>query len=405
MTFGMGLRMGGQVAVFLIVARFLGVDGYGAYAAALALASVFGNLAGFGANALLVRDVARSSEAFPEAWGSTLMAIGVSLPPLFLLYLGLAWAALPGEVSLIPIVAIGLAEVVFAPLMFSSVAAFQAHERMRRAAWLVVAPVLPRLAGAVLLLILAPATSPGWRLALWAIVYAGAGLLAVVYGFALVRQTFGRGVFGQWSATLALWREGYPFSLGGMALRLYTEIDKTMLARFASLEAAGLYSAGYRAVDLANVPLRALLTAVMPRLFRAGERGGRATLGYALRVAPVPLIYAAGIGGVMYLMAEGLPWLLGEGYRESAQVIRYLALLPLIAAPRMLFQSALGGSGRQVAAVTILVVGALVNIMLNLWLIPRWGWRGALGATYGVELVMMMAMAATLWRGARGESN
>ena len=401
MTGGMGVRMGGQVLVFLVVARALGVEGYGAYAAVLSLASVFGGLAGFGVNALLVRDVARGQFDFNEAWGRALAGFWVSIPPLLLAYLGLARLALPEAVSWPPVIAIGLAEVVMAPLLFAAVSAFQAHERMDRAAWMVVVPVVPRVLAALALAVLGQAMSPAWRLPIWSLLYAGAALLATGYAFARVRAELGRASALPWSLAPSLWREGYAFSIGGMALKLYSEIDKTMLARLASLEAAGVYSAGYRAVDMANVPMRALLSSAMPRFFRAGADGHRHALGYALRVAPAPMVYAAGIGVAMYWAADLLPWLLGEAYRESAVAVRYLAFLPLAAAPRMLLQSALGGSGRQGVAVSILVMGAAANILLNLWLMPLWGWRGALTATYAVELMMMAAMTAGVWIGGR----
>ena len=399
MTVGMGIRMGGQMVVFLVVARVLGVESYGAYVAVLALASAFGGLAGFGANALLVRDVARGRLSFPDALGRTLAGIWVSVPPLLLTYLLIAWLMLRGVVSWIPIVAIGFAEVVLAPLLFTAVSAYQAHERMDRAAWMVIIPIIPRGIGALAMVALVQVIPPAWYLPLWSLLYAIAALLAVSYAFVWVRAELGRAADMPWSLVLKLWREGYPFSIGGMALKIYSEIDKTMLVRLSSLETAGIYSAGYRVVDMANVPLRALLSSAMPRFFRAGADSHCHALGYALRMAPLPMAYAAAIGMAMYLLADILPWILGDEYGQSATAVRYLAFLPLVAAPRMLLQSALGGSGRQGIAVSILVAGAVVNILLNLWLIPLWGWRGALAATYSVELIMMVAMAAGMWIG------
>ena len=60
MTAGMGLRTLAQAVVFLIVARVLGVADYGAYAAVLALSTVFGCFSGWGTQTLMVRDVSRN---------------------------------------------------------------------------------------------------------------------------------------------------------------------------------------------------------------------------------------------------------------------------------------------------------------------------------------------------------
>lgn len=43
--------------------------------------------------------------------------------------------------------------------------------------------------------------------------------------------------------------------------------------------------------------------------------------------------------------------------------------------------------------VRVIAIGALANVILNLWLIPRWGWRGAVAATYFVEIAMTFGFA------------
>lgn len=59
MTVGMDFRTLGQGAVFLIVARVLGVSDYGAYSATLALAMTLGGFSGFGASIIMLRETSR----------------------------------------------------------------------------------------------------------------------------------------------------------------------------------------------------------------------------------------------------------------------------------------------------------------------------------------------------------
>ena len=54
----LALRTAAQTVLFVLVARSMGADGYGALIAVMALAGVF-SFAGMGASAVLVRDGAR----------------------------------------------------------------------------------------------------------------------------------------------------------------------------------------------------------------------------------------------------------------------------------------------------------------------------------------------------------
>lgn len=62
----LALRTGAQMALFVLIARSMGADGYGSLIAVMALAGVF-SFAGMGASAVLVRD----GVSQPESGGRT----------------------------------------------------------------------------------------------------------------------------------------------------------------------------------------------------------------------------------------------------------------------------------------------------------------------------------------------
>ncbi len=392
MTAAMGLRSLAQTVVFLIVARVLGVADYGAYAAVLALSTAFACFSGWGTQVLMVRDVSRNPDSFAAAWGRTLTAIVISSPILFAVYIAFAWALLPASVSLAVISFIGLADLVFTPIGLSAITAYQGHDRLDRAAHLSFIPVLPRLAGALALFPLELILSDDMRLSAWAFLYAVAAFVATLYAWRMVRKELGPAGKPNWRYVWSSLREGIAFAFGGAAIKVYADIDKMMLARLATMEAAGAYSAGYRVADLTTVPLLSLLSAAMPSFFRAGEGGVSASLAYAHRILFVPLIYSILAGLGLYLCAGVLPLLLGATYVDAVPALQWLAWLPLMSLPRLLLQSLLIGGERQNCAVNVLAGGAIFNIALNMWLIPLWSWRGALAATYAAEIAMALAM-------------
>ena len=193
-------------------------------------------------------------------------------------------------------------------------------------------------------------------------------------------------------------REGWPFSLGSASGKIYVDIDKLLLARISGLDVAGIYAAAYRVIDMASIPMVALLGASMPRVFRAGQHGIVSSTRYVLQILPVPLLYAGMIGITLFMLAGMLPWLLGTQYEDAESVLLWLAWLPLVSLPRSFMQHALVGADRQMQYALILAIGALINIGLNLLAIPTWGWKGAVAATYMTEFIMFSIQSLVFFR-------
>lgn len=398
MTAGQGARTLGQAVVFLIVARVLGAEQYGAYAAVLALAMTFGGCSGLGVSVIMLRETSRDLDAFTEAWGRTLAALLVTAVPLLGLYFLLAAAIFAGKVAWGVIVCLGVAEIALAPLTLVTMRAFMGHERVGRAAALALIAVLPRFVVATLVMPLMTILPVDQRLSAWAGLYLTASTVAAGYMLFALRRDLGARITFLWSGLRRVLGEGWPFSVGESAYKIYADIDKIMLLRLATLNATGAYSAAYRVVEMGGVPLVAFFSAAMTRFFRAGSLGTHGALRYALRILPLPMVYAVTLSIGLYLLAGLLPWLLGTGFGGAVDALRWLAWLPLLTTPRGLMFAALEASGRQRATMVIIVGGAAFNAALNLSLIPAWSWQGAVWATYAAEVFMTIMLTLTLMR-------
>ena len=69
MILGQGVRLLVQFAYFVLIARVLHKDGYGAFSGAVALVAVLAPFAGWGSGNLLVKNVSRDPSSFPLYWG------------------------------------------------------------------------------------------------------------------------------------------------------------------------------------------------------------------------------------------------------------------------------------------------------------------------------------------------
>ncbi|MGQ9668868.1 MAG: oligosaccharide flippase family protein [Desulfosoma sp.] len=400
MTAGLGFRMAGQTMVFFLVGRALGIRAYGAYSAVLALAMTLGEFSGLGAATIMLRDISRNNTMFSVSWSHTLGSLVITAPALLAIYLVLARAMLPDQIPWVVVVCIGAAEILFSPMVFAAMQAYQGHDRMARAARMVLMPILPRVCAA-LTLALAPLPQAA-RLPFWAVFYLISAAASASYALWLLRRDFGASVQPCWKGLGQVLYHGWPFAFGGAAQKIYVDIDKVMLSRLASLDATGAYSAAYRMVDMACVPLMSFFSASAPRFFRAGHAGISSAAGYALRVVPLPMLYALAIGVGLYGLAALLPWLLGRAFAPATEALRWLAWLPLLTIPRRLMQTAFGVSGGQTTGLLVLASGAVLNVALNLWMIPLWGWWGAMLATYATEILMGGFLLTRILRDVRG---
>ncbi len=391
MTLGLGLRTLAQAAVFLIVARVLEAEAYGAYAAILALAMALGAMVGLGASVVMLRDTARTPDAFAMGWQTTLAAILSTAGVFYGVYLLLAHWFLPQGLGLLPLLALGAAEIVLSPLTLAVMHAYQGHERLGRAARMALMPLVPRLlaAGSLPLILLAVPTAD--RLAVWAGGYFLAAAAAAAYALWRLKRDYGLHFRPSAQGLWPTLRQGWPFAASGAAYKAMVDIDKLMLARMTALDTAGTYAAAHRVVDVASVPLMSFFAAASTRFFRAGEGGARSAARLAWRFLPWPLSYALAAGAALYQFADWLSVLLGGAYRDAIEVLRWLAWLPLVSLPRLLLQAALTGSDRQRHVVQVLILGAAANVGLNLWLIPALSWQGAVLSTYAVEVLMSLA--------------
>jgi O-antigen/teichoic acid export membrane protein len=389
---GMGLRSLTQALVFLIVARILGADGFGSFAAVLAIAAALSYFSGLGANILLVRDIVRDPYQFSVSWGYTLSAYCLGMPIAALVYGLTAWLVLPATISWNVRILLGVSEIALIPLAGFAVFAYQGREQMGKVSWIQLVPPLVRLAGALIFFAVHQVPNTFDLLLLWSWLYFCCALAAVIYVMWCVNRDFGRPLIPGMGNLFKYVRNSIPFSFSGIAERLYSDADKFMLASLASVCTAGLYSAGYRFVDLAYIPLHALMSTAAPRYFRFGQSGIAAAVRYSLKIGIIPLCYGIAIGCLMYWSAPLLAILLGPAYKDAIPIARWLAWLPLVAVPRILLHYPLATSGLQHVGMKALLIGASVNIGLNILWIPQWSWRGAVLATYAAEGCMIIVM-------------
>jgi O-antigen/teichoic acid export membrane protein len=391
MIFGQGSQLLIQGVYFILIGRALGPEGFGAFAGTLALVFILVPFAGWGSGQILVQEVARRPEVLPIYWGNALLTVLVSGSLFTLAALGVGRWLLP-SLPFQLILALALAELLCGKVIDLAGQAFQALEQLRVTAWLNILLGMVKLIAAGLYLL----ASRRADVAVWGFWYCGALAVAALAALVWVTQRLGRPRPAPRLLAVSL-REGWHFALGLSSATVYNDIDKTMLARLSTLEATGIYAAAYRLIAMTFVPIRSLLFATDARFFRDGSAGIHGSLAFARRLLPPTAAYGLAATLGLTLAAPIVPLVLGDEYRGAVLATQLLAPIVLLRSVHYLGANTLTGAGYQRVRSAIQLVVAGLNVALNLWLIPSYGWLGAAWTSLASDGLLVACYWSAVW--------
>jgi O-antigen/teichoic acid export membrane protein len=357
----------------------------------VALTSVAAPFATWGSGNLLVKHTARDRDAFSFYWARALTLTPISGALLACVVVAVGRVIFGARIPLVVLCCVALSDLLLIRLVDACALAFQALDRLRLTAMMQFLPALTKLLAAVGVL----AFGSGPTLLSWAVVYllaaSAAALIAGLWTWNAVEKPSFGGVHRAWE-----WREGLYFSISLASQTLYNDIDKTFLVRLATSRVAGIYAAAYRLIDVAIVPVRSVLAASYTRFFRSGQKGLDGSIAQARQLLPIGVIYGSLVGATIWAGSNAIVWVLGSDFGETASVLRWLALLPLLKVLSSLPADALTGADKQARRSAIQAGVGILNIVLNVVLISRYSWHGAAWAS----LISDATLAALLWSAA-----
>jgi O-antigen/teichoic acid export membrane protein len=85
--------------------------------------------------------------------------------------------------------------------------------------------------------------------------------------------------------------------------------------------------------------------------------------------------------------------LLGHEYRSLPEYLHLLGAIGALRGAHTVAAAILAGADQQPRRTIGQIASAFINLGLNLWWIPRWGWRGAAYSS----IVAEAALACLLW--------
>jgi O-antigen/teichoic acid export membrane protein len=224
----------------------------------------------------------------------------------------------------------------------------------------------------------------------------GDALAALVMMAALRPAVSAVALRSAWRTAVPVLREAWPVVLNSLLALLVFNADLIILRLFRDSATVGQYAAAYMLVSfLANLGTTYGF-AVMPQVARsAADPASRNTLVRGALVFALALTLPIAVGGLF--TADGLVGLVfGGGYAGSGLPLRILLLSVPLAWLRAVAHLTLVALGRQRAVLGVTALGAVVTVVFDLALIPRFGMPGAAGVTVAAEGIRLVAMLAVL---------
>jgi len=372
-------RMVALVTVLYMV-RWLGPPHYGSFSVLVNLTAITSVMLDLGFNVLFVREGARHHEQIQRYMRNVMSlrllmsVIGFLLLAALVIPIGLGALLLPGFVLMVL--------TSYSSLLRNGLYAVQ------QLGYEAVAVVLESLI-LLALVVYGVRTRQGVAYFVWA--YAIQYAFSCVY-FAVVLASKRIAMIG-WRLEPALLREwfwkGLPFALTFVLTIIYFRIDQPLIDVFRGLKEAGLYGAAYKPIEsLLFVPIT-FLSIVFPVLSVYHRDRPTELLDAINRFYKGLLLMAWPISIGIFVLARPLtPLLLGRDYLGSEPALRVLALALGFAFVNNAFIGALNASDRQSSFSWAAGWSVVVNVVLNLALIPLFGYQGASWATVMTELTL-----------------
>lgn len=184
-----------------------------------------------------------------------------------------------------------------------------------------------------------------------------------------------------------------PVGVFLIVLNLYTYIDTIMISMIRGAAEVGWYNAAFKIYEgLAVFPM-IICTVFRPRIARTYYQNRE----YFERLFPIGIKYVLIISlctaATGFFMSDiVILALFGEQYKNAIIALRILLSGIVFVFSLTYFQMMLIAIHRQRQVLMIAVVGLAFNVMLNLFLIPKYGYVGASVATIAGEFLVLILL-------------
>ena len=382
-----GVLLVSQIASYIIgfffvmyTARYLGAAGFGILSFALAFTGIFGVFSDLGLSTLTVREVARDKTLASKYLGNiTVMKIILVIITFGLIALFINLLGYPEQtIKVVYLVALSVIFGAFSN-MFNSI--FQAYEKMEYVSVGRILSSALMLAGALF------AISQGFSVVGFASIYFIVSAIVLAYSTVICVWKFAKPKMEvDWCFWKRSIKEAWP--MGGMAIliMIYFRIDTVMLSLMKGDTAVGLYSAAYRLSETSTVIPSMFMASVFPVLSRYHKDSTSSFTSTYGKSVKYLLYLALPMALTVTLLSRPIVNLVyGSEFSGSVIALQILIWAAAIMYVTMVQGTTIVTADRQMFSFKVCAVTAVLNVILNLIVIPKYSYIGASATTVATE--------------------
>ncbi|KZX12582.1 flippase [Methanobrevibacter curvatus] len=371
----------------ILIARYLGVGEFGIVNFSISFAGIISIAMDFGISIYTVRTLSRKPQITSRFLGVTIpLKIILSTCAMmvsFLILLIMNSDALTIEVCLIIVLQnafIGMVN------LFNGV--FQAHEKMKYQA---IGTIINSL-----FLLLGVLVSIYFNLGIVGVVisYLVASIISVVYGFIKANRKI---VSPKFEINTKYWKKiiilSSSFGLTAIFTSIYSLIDSVMLFNMIGNDAVGLYSAAFKIVAVFLTIYGVYSSVVFPfmsKFFKDSKTQLKISYRKSIKYLLL-LIFPVAIA-LQFYSSPIISLIYGNSYEESATILNILIWSVVFIFINGSSTALLNSSFLEKNVLKINVFACMVNVILNLILIPKYSSIGASFATIVTGVVIAILM-------------
>jgi O-antigen/teichoic acid export membrane protein len=373
---------------FVVVARGLGTEEFGYFSFVISFVPLFLMFGMWGLEVVVVGEVARNrddvSRLFSSGFvmrvvlGGVALVVAALLAPLFV----------EGAEAYLALLVVGPALYVDELAGFMGTV-FKAFEQMRSFS---IVLMTNRIVSTLLALL---ALALGGELIAICVMYLIGSIAAFAVAGLLLRHKFPALDVRDFDRRLAfhMLRKGIPLGIAGVVNLAVFRVDSVLLQVLRGPVAVAMYGVAYRFLESFLFVAWTMTTVVFPRIARAGASGVTSRT-HEFTMALIVSFYLPLAVGSLFAGEWVVVTLFSERYRPAADALPALTAAGVFYGIAYLSRvSAMGlGSGRAVA--WIAGSALVVNVGLNLAVIPEYGFTGAAWVTLATEVFEAVILLA-----------
>jgi len=369
-----GVRIVLTLTVWALVIRYLGPQQFGVFSYALSYVLLFGMLADCGMESVLVKDMVERPERIAVIMGSAFVLRFCGAVAACLLIIA-SFFVLPTEPLTKTVTVLMSLKLLFTA--FDSIDSFFQSRVLSKYA--VYAQLVALLSTSILCVAFVLNHKPLVYF-VWVVVLEAA-VAAVVALFFYQKMHGGRWSFDAAVMKDLLWRS-WPLVASGFAIAIYMRLDQLMIKHMLGDAALGQYAVAVRVSEAFYFIPMAVTASLFPAIVQAKIKGHQ-TYQERLRAFNSLLVWTAlAITAVFTIWGRGLiGFFFGAVYEPATGVLMIHIWASVFVFLGVLRSKWAVNEHAQGLLMVYTVLGAVINVVLNLIWIPLWGIQGAAIAT------------------------